>query len=528
MRNTIPGPGKFTTLSVSDAAILDGQCTFRGQSVFNGQLVFNGQPVFNTPIDTPIYINSTITQDNTGLNINQTDHTINDVGNILRATQIYGDLQLLKPTGGVGGAFRLEDVRGLTPNNFMQIFHSGLGARIYGQSPGGFISLNQSDISGTSREIYHGTAAGTRISMSATDYAGPILNVTEVNTGNSISIYPNSLGGSYNPVVLNGDNQILCVNDTINNTSFVVGANSTECNGLKIITSTTPQTTTIGQGGVNGVFTTSFSCDGTNSTINGPALFSSTTPPKSSQLIPLPGDSSNKIPTTAWVQTAITAGASPMPYYQAYYFINAPQYFDRSGYFQFNFTGANWGVNDYFSFSLRCSLTTTALNSTALAPNYTTITAIVDVYPNRCPANNTNPSAYGSNPTQSNVTNFSLANGYIYNGAGLQSSYVVSPAGGPYAPFGRWYWVNNYSLTPNGTTYPTSSPAPINPYIAPGTAQQSAFGFGVWNTQLVQTNFAIEVELINRGPGRTGQEITLTSNYSTSGGSTLKEFKVGL
>jgi hypothetical protein len=244
---------------------------------------------------------------------------------------------------------------------------------------------------------------------------------------------------------------------------------------------------------------------------------------------PLATDSSTKIPTTAWVQSAITNNASPpVPYYQAYYFINAPSNFDRAGYFQFNFTGANFDVNDYFSFKARIVLTTTTSSLTTIAPNYTNVNFTCDVYPARCPANATNPSAYGVNPTQPNTTNFSLMNGSIYNGASLQSAYVVSSAGGPYAPLGRWYFVSGYSITSQGTSYPTTNPAPIAPYIAYGTAQQSAFGIGLWNTQLCNTNFAINIELVNRGPNGTGQGITLTSNYSLSGGNKLNEVKVGL
>jgi hypothetical protein len=155
----------------------------------------------------------------------------------------------------------------------------------------------------------------------------------------------------------------------------------------------------------------------------------------------------------------------------------------------------------------------------------------MDVYPNRCPSNIGNPSAYGLNPTQPNTTNFSLTNGTIYIGGGSQSGYVLSTGSAPYAPFGRWYFPTLYSITSGGSpSYPATSPAPFAPYILPGTADRSAFGFGLWGNSLIQTNFAVEVDIINPGPGGVGQGITLTSNYTLGGGTgnTLKETKVGL
>ncbi len=221
---------------------------------------------------------------------------------------------------------------------------------------------------------------------------------------------------------------------------------------------------------------------------------------------------------------------TPMPFYNAYYFINAPAVLNinRYGGFQFNFNGNNFGINDYFSFNLRCSLTTTAPNSINLAPNYTTITLIVDVYPFRCPANASNPSAYGVNPNLATVTNFSLTNGAIcVNAAGTTDARYTVTGSTVYAPYGRWYWVTRYTASPQGTAYPTSAPSPITPYINFGTAEKSAFGYGLWGAQNVQTRFAIYVELINPGPNGPGQEITLTSNYDLTGGNTVNEYMVG-
>lgn len=235
----------------------------------------------------------------------------------------------------------------------------------------------------------------------------------------------------------------------------------------------------------------------------------------------------NQDTTTNTTPIPPVVATPPMPYYQAYYFINAPSQFDRYGTFQLNFTGANWGINDYFSILLRCTLLTNTSNTT-VAPNYATFNTTIEVYPARCPANNTNPSAYGVNPTQPNTTNFPLLNGSIYNG-GMSSAYVLTSAGAPYVPYGRWYWSNNYTIFTSGTSYPTTSPNPIAPYIQYGTPEKSAFGFGLWGSTLIYSKFAVYIQLVNRGPNGVGQEITLSSNYTLGGGTgnTLNEVNVG-
>lgn len=218
------------------------------------------------------------------------------------------------------------------------------------------------------------------------------------------------------------------------------------------------------------------------------------------------------------------AGSDPMPYYMLYYVINNPDNSDQQGFLQFNFIGDNFGINDYFSFTLRCSLTTTD-NSTPIAPNYTLINCTIDVYPARCPANNTTPSAYGINTNQSTISNYSLINGAIFDGTTLQSSYIVTSTQPPYVPNGRWYYVNNYNTTSLGDV--PISPQPITPFIGIGTLSQSAFGLGLWASESIITNFNISIVLTNSGPNGLGQEITLTSNL-ISEGNVINETKVGL
>jgi hypothetical protein len=162
-------------------------------------------------------------------------------------------------------------------------------------------TINQTDLTTLTYNVLNRTNI-----KGVSSYGLPILTTIDTNSNKGIALYPNAGDGAFNPAVSNGDNEIVATATSINTETLVVGTNQTVWNGLKIIPTkgTTLGTTTIGQGG-EASFTTSFSCNGTNSIINGPAIFSSTTPPVSNQDIPDPDDSSNSIPTTAWVQGAI-------------------------------------------------------------------------------------------------------------------------------------------------------------------------------------------------------------------------------
>jgi hypothetical protein len=217
----------------------------------------------------------------------------------------------------------------------------------------------------------------------------------------------------------------------------------------------------------------------------------------------------------------------PLPYYTLYYVIDSPANNDQQGFLQFNFDGAVFDINDYFTVSLRCSVTTYDNSPPSISPiaqNYSLITCTIDVYPARCPSNIGTPSAYGINTTLSTISNYSRINGAIFDGNALQSSYIVSSTALPYAPYGRWYYVNNYAISDTDLTQ--TAPYPITPFINVSNAEQTAFGLGLWAKTGIKTNFNIHIELINPGPNGTGQEITLTSNNLVPG-SAVSETNVG-
>jgi len=133
------------------------------------------------------------------------DLTTNTNQNLLKATDIYGDLNLKKPTTTTGGTLTLYDI-------------------VAG------VNTNQIYTSGTTLEI--------------------------VNSNNSGTINFNTKDGA-------------------------------------------------------GVSTTPLQVASTLTTLSNPVSLTSATPPVSSQVIPATNDSSTKIPTTAWVQSAISAAPSP-------------------------------------------------------------------------------------------------------------------------------------------------------------------------------------------------------------------------
>jgi hypothetical protein len=457
-----------------NTTIQSGTATFNGLSNFNNRATFTTS-TFNNQADFNSIVN------------------LNSTANINTAN-ISNTLSLLN-----GANSSLIDMD--ASNNFV-INNNYNGGQI-------FFTIKDPTLNQVCNTLSYTKSNGLRSICNVLNDNFICFTASSSSTTTSLQLCVSPNGGTYNNLVSPNDPFIVGTGAGSNLGSLVLTTWSSSRLGIRI-----------NSNGVNSVEVAGALIQLNATTTGG---LTSTTPQPAST------DSSTKIPTTAWVQSAITGSATaPMPYYQAYYFINAPSNFDRAGYFQFNFTGANFDVNDYFSFQARIVLTTTTSTLTAIAPNSTNINFTCDVYPARCPANSTNPSAYGNNPTLPTTTNFSLMNGSIYNGSALQSTYVVSSAGSPYVPLGRWYFVSGYSITSQGTSYPTTSPSPLAPYIAYGTAQQSAFGIGVWNTQLCNTNYSIEIQLLNRGPNGTGQGITLTSNYSLSGGNKLNEVKVGL
>lgn len=217
---------------------------------------------------------------------------------------------------------------------------------------------------------------------------------------------------------------------------------------------------------------------------------------------PLATDSSTKIPTTAWVQSAIAQSALPAPFFQfsgvyvGNQSLTSPV---RVSTIQFNFTGSSWTNNSYFTIAVKFSSMYYNNSTNATSSDYQNISFTCDIYPFRCPGNTTANGAYGVGQNGNTPTNMPSFNNSIYDGTAYGTTYVF-PVNATYSPYGRWFYSQGYAYTPAGSTL--SSPQPIQPYIVSGTADKTGMGIGIWN-YLPQTGFSqyttMSIQLVNRG-----------------------------
>lgn len=205
------------------------------------------------------------------------------------------------------------------------------------------------------------------------------------------------------------------------------------------------------------------------------------------------GTNNTTVATTAFVQNAIGLIPTPvslMPYFRfsATTNVNSTRYLNPFG---FQFTGSSWGANDFFT----VRLTVSSVVRTGTPNNYN-LTAVFDIYPNRCPAT----SSYGSNSnTASTVatSGFPQMNGAIYSGGQYVTAYTV-PVDATFAPFGRYYYVSSFNLVNNLGIAIQPNCLPLYPYITQAT-QQTNFGFQLWAVSTIAnpTDFSVNAEIIS-------------------------------
>jgi hypothetical protein len=217
---------------------------------------------------------------------------------------------------------------------------------------------------------------------------------------------------------------------------------------------------------------------------------------------PASTDSSTKVPTTAWVQSAIAQAALPAPFFQFSGVYVGNQSLTppvRVSTIQFNFTGSSWTNNSYFTIAVKFSSMYYNNSTNATSSDYQNISFTCDIYPFRCPGNTTANGAYGIGQNGNTPSNMPSFNNSIYDGTAYGSTYVF-PVNATYSPYGRWFYSQGYAYNPSGSTL--SSPQPIQPYIVSGTADKTGMGIGIWN-YLPQTGFSqyttMSIQLVNRG-----------------------------
>jgi hypothetical protein len=122
-----------------------------------------------------------------------------------------------------------------------------------------------------------------------------------------IEFNANAINNTYDPIVNAGDSVISTVND---GNLVLTNSTGTATNGIRLDSDKLQ----LGFGGAVDTPTNNITFNTANGvTVNGITTLSSLTPPVSSQTIPIATDSSTKMPTTAWVQSAITAAPAKIP-----------------------------------------------------------------------------------------------------------------------------------------------------------------------------------------------------------------------
>lgn len=318
----------------------------------------------------------------------------------------------------------------------------------------------------------------------------------------------NTGGGLQFGILRMGVSSANLYNDIVQaNDSAVVGTSTSGTNSGALVL--TCQSNIANSGGIR-ITQPTINMRGDNIQLNANTLLTSTTPQ------PLANDSSTKIPTTAWVQSAITQAALPAPFFQFSGVYVGNQSLTppvRVSTIQFNFTGSSWTNNSYFTIAVKFSSMYYNNSTNATSSDYQNISFTCDIYPFRCPGNTTANGAYGVGQNGNTPSNMPSFNNSIYDGTAYGTTYVF-PVNATYSPYGRWFYSQGYAYTPAGSTL--SSPQPIQPYIVSGTADKTGMGIGIWN-YLPQTGFSqyttMSIQLVNRGM----LPITITTTGLPSG-----------
>jgi hypothetical protein len=302
--------------------------------------------------------------------------------------------------------------------------------------------------------------------------------------GNSAGIYDILMNGQDILGANLIETKILQLNDTINNPS-IIQLTGPVLSYLAGANSSSHQFSTRSN---TGVLSTPVTISSNSTTITNATTInnlSSTTQPN--------GTNNTTVATTAFVQNSIVP---PMPYFRFSTITtnNATRWLNPFG---FQFTGSSWNVNDFFTVRLNVS----SFVNLSTPVNYN-LTAIFDIYPNRCP----DTSAYGSpSGTYSTVgsSGFPQMNGSIFSGGQYVTSYSV-PVDATFAPFGRYFYVSSFNLINNLGIVQQPNCLPLYPYITQAT-QQTNFGFQLWSvsTNANKTEFSITCEIIGNTSSNT-------------------------
>ena len=302
------------------ARLLGLSNTWTGTNTFSQNVGIGTTPTTALDIIGNLKINGKITINGTSNTIVQSDTSNYQTPNVFCTSNINGSLNIFNAgSPGLGGTINVYDSTENT-NNFTQIYQGGTSCAIKNITNGGRMVLYLNNSSGnelqalTLTQYSNATAVGinkstptttldvnghTAIALNSLTPGSSVLDISSTGILNrSVSFVPySSGGGAMNPLnTSQGDILLLGAGDANGNTNMKMFVWSGYNNGLII----TPISTAIYGGNSN------ILVDGNTNQIT----FNSTNPPVSNALQPSSSDSSTKIPTTAWVQSAISSPSS--------------------------------------------------------------------------------------------------------------------------------------------------------------------------------------------------------------------------
>jgi hypothetical protein len=342
-----------SAITSSSAGLLSKNNTWTGTNTFSNSTIFTGSTTFNSSLPTSTLTPTTTTQlvtkqyadtkttlssvqsnNNTWTGTNtfnnnisqggsysftQSDTSTYTIANTFRSSNIYGNLTINKASSG-GGLINIFDSGNQNTGFATSIYQTGATSSFRNLGNGGRTNLYLSDISGNEIQALaiSQTANKAAIGIGRNDpsrtldvlgnsrilstNAIPGETVLEVSasgiSNRSINFIPYSGGGGANNPLNNsqGDNIIMGIGSNRDVVTMKILTWSSYRNGMVI----EPISTTIYGNNSN------IAIDGSLNQIT----FDSTNPPISTAQQPLPNDISTKIPTTTWVQSAITSTSS--------------------------------------------------------------------------------------------------------------------------------------------------------------------------------------------------------------------------
>jgi hypothetical protein len=322
--------------------------------------------------------------------------------------------------------------------------------------------------------------SGTNLTTNYGSTNTPSLKVFDGPNNQGVSVIPDGSAGAFNPLTSAGDVIVVGSGGVVNTKGLNLCSWSSTNSGIKI----TSTAVSIGSGGTTTTPTTGTTYDGTNITLTSP------NPPLSTATQPATSDNSNKIPTTAWVQSLIATipATNIIPYFYGESNNLGAQSTTPIGTISLNFSGGSWGTTSYFQarFCFRQEYTLASVNY------YQNWTGVLQVYPSRVPTVTSTTACNIDNTIDGTGTNFSLTS--------------------TSAPNGRWYWVENYSNT--GSQYTGGNLTP-NPFAITATSL-SSINFVIFTPLTTGSSqggrITMFMEIINKG---------INSPITTSGVSTF-------